>query len=199
MPRLLAANPREEDGEQCSCDGSDDLQRAFSELSSYYSGLTSATDMSSSEVTTSSRETSRSDGDEDEEDSSEYDSEESTGSSVSSSYSTHPSDTSYDLSTLIEETDREKLANFVRLRPFDRKWVSAAWKYTESEPTFRRKSKMTKVVRKIRTDIKLGFHWTELHREYHLRHPLDADGKTIQELRRLSLDACFRPLPDLYV
>ncbi|KAK6015009.1 hypothetical protein OSTOST_19576 [Ostertagia ostertagi] len=117
--------------------------RAFSELSSYYSGLTGATDLSSSELTSSSAETS-SGSDDDEEDSSEddYESDEATESSSTSSYSTHPSDTSYDLSTLIEETDREKLANFVRLRPVDKKWINAAWKYTQNEPTFRRRVKV---------------------------------------------------------
>ncbi|KAK6056733.1 hypothetical protein COOONC_05760 [Cooperia oncophora] len=147
---------------ECSYGESDVLQRAFSELSSYYSGLTGATDLSSSDLSSFSRET---DDSADGEGESSEDDEEFTESSSTSSYSTHPSDTSYELSTLIEETDREKLANFVRLRPIDRKWINAAWTYTQNEPMFRRRVKMKKVVRKIRTDLKLGYHWTELHRE----------------------------------
>ncbi|PIO75247.1 hypothetical protein TELCIR_02711 [Teladorsagia circumcincta] len=167
MPRLPESSSDDDCPEPCSYDGSYELKRAFSELSSYYSGLTGATDLSSSELTSSSAETSTG-NDDDEEDSSEdeYESDEASESSSTSSYSTHPSDTSYELSTLIEETDREKLgklsnfgvrlqsrkhcgdkrlhrsAKFVRLRPVDKKWINAAWKYTQNEPTFRRRAKV---------------------------------------------------------
>ncbi|RCN47821.1 hypothetical protein ANCCAN_06158, partial [Ancylostoma caninum] len=171
-----------------------DIRGAFSELSSYHSGTSLAStefssgDTSSSDATDSSADEEESDDD--------YETEE---TSESSPRSPHSSDTSFGLSTLIEETDREKLAEFVRLRPDDLRWISAAWSYFDNEPVHRRKAKSVKVVRKMRSNVKYKGNWTELQHEYNLRHPLCADGKTMEELKRISLDARYMPLPDLTV
>ncbi|EYB97313.1 hypothetical protein Y032_0141g2202 [Ancylostoma ceylanicum] len=93
----------------------------------------------------------------------------------------------------------EPLSEFVRLRPDDQRWITAAWRYFDNEPVHRRKAKSVKVVRKMRSNVKYKGNWTELQHEYNLRHPLCADGKTMEELRRISLDARYMPLPDLTV
>ncbi|KJH53142.1 hypothetical protein DICVIV_00640 [Dictyocaulus viviparus] len=183
----------DEDSEQYTNDDTTDIERAFSELSSYYSDMTS----SSSEITSSdiesSHDTSKSCDDE------ETTNFETDDADDTSDYSTHSSDTSFQLSTLIEETNREKLAEFVRLRPADQQWIRAAWTYFDAEPTYRRNFKAVKVARKMRSDLKPKNNWTELYREYFLRHPLNLDSKSIDELKRLSFDAPFLPLPDLTV
>ncbi|RCN34577.1 hypothetical protein ANCCAN_19583 [Ancylostoma caninum] len=187
--------------------------RAFSELSSYHSGTSLASTEFSSGDTSSSDATDSSADEEESDDDFEKrilfsrnfsitkmrifgETEE---TSESSPRSPHSSDTSFGLSTLIEETDREKLAEFVRLRPDDLRWISAAWSYFDNEPVHRRKAKSVKVVRKMRSNVKYRGNWTELQHEYNLRHPLCADGKTMEELKRISLDARYMPLPDLTV
>ncbi|VDO95694.1 unnamed protein product [Heligmosomoides polygyrus] len=175
-------------------------ERAFSELSSYYSGIEDASGGSGSsgceQDEDDDSDDEESDGDDEEEDDDEeeyedddeYESnddsdddeeEESSGSeeaSESSRCSVHPSDTSFELSTLIEETDPDMLDDFVRLRPVDREWVEAAWSYTDNEPVFHYRTK------------------------YYLRHPIPADGKTaLESRRRVWHDPLCMSLPDLDV
>ncbi|VDM82572.1 unnamed protein product [Strongylus vulgaris] len=146
----------------------DDINRAFSELSSYHSGTSLvSSDLSSGDTGTSG------DGSSSEE-----------GSTVDEDDFT---------------TDDSDFAEFVRLRPEDRRWIDAAWTYFDREPVYRRQLKPVKVVRKMRAKISSKASWTELQHEYNLRHPLCTDGKTIEELRKLSLDARYMPLPDLTV
>ncbi|EYB97316.1 hypothetical protein Y032_0141g2202 [Ancylostoma ceylanicum] len=192
---VRSAKLHQMDSGQSSTEESDDgIQRAFSELSSYHSGTTLASTDFSSGDTSSTNETDSSADEEETDD--DFETEE---TSESSPRSPHSSDTSFGLSTLIEETDREKLAEFVRLRPDDQRWITAAWRYFDNEPVHRRKAKSVKVVRKMRSNVKYKGNWTELQHEYNLRHPLCADGKTMEELRRISLDARYMPLPDLTV
>lgn len=193
-------------------------------MSSYYSGIEDASGGSGSsgceQDEDDDSDDEESDGDDEEEDDDEeeyedddeYESnddsdddeeEESSGSeeaSESSRCSVHPSDTSFELSTLIEETDPDMLDDFVRLRPVDREWVEAAWSYTDNEPVFHYRTKIVKVVRKMRPKLKHGSNWTELHREYYLRHPIPADGKTaLESRRRVWHDPLCMSLPDLDV
>ncbi|CAJ0600462.1 unnamed protein product [Cylicocyclus nassatus] len=180
---------------------SDRMSRAFSELSSYHSGTsvvssnlssgeTGDSDASSAsdEVTSSDLEGFTTDSD--------FETEE---TSETSTRSPHSSDTSYGLTALIEETDRQKLAEFVHLRPEDRRWIDAAWTYFDKEPVYRRQAKPVKVVRKMRTKIMGKVNWTELQHEYNLRHPLCAAQKATEDLQRLSIEARYMPLPDLNV
>ncbi|VDL84398.1 unnamed protein product [Nippostrongylus brasiliensis] len=120
MQSYAVATSSEED--RYSCDESDAMQRAFSELSSYYSGLeehgstelTSSTDDSGTSGSSDEYDDESDEDYEEESDDDEVsDGEEDEGSEESdeSSRSTHPSDTSFELSTLIEEMDQEKLGD----------------------------------------------------------------------------------------
>ncbi|KAK6740706.1 hypothetical protein RB195_008888 [Necator americanus] len=181
--------------EQSDSNESDGEQKAFSELSSYHSGTTMVSSEFSSGDTTDTSDVY----DEEESDEPETSETDETDESEETTSSPHSSDTSFDLSTLIEETDREKLAKFVRLRPTDIRWINAAWNYFDQEPVYRNRAKPVKVVRKMRSNVKHRGNWTELQHEYNLRHPLCADGKTMKELMKLSFDARYMPLPDLTV
>ncbi|KAJ1369982.1 hypothetical protein KIN20_031606 [Parelaphostrongylus tenuis] len=165
-------------------------QRDYFEISSRSSDVIH----SSSEVSSGQMSTSATIG-------SSYDDEEATdfetdGTSDVSVSSTQPSDTSYQLSALNEELDREKLAKLVQLHPADKEWITAAWDFVDNGPTFCRSPRAVKVVRKAPCTLRRGKNnWTELYRENYLRRRSKRHcSPPMDELKRLSLNSNSSPL-----